>query len=316
MNLHEIWERYRTSGLDGLSTLAPRQAMESFYAAILAFNAEAIDLAVTFSQIAHAQEPTNPLYSQATTYLRNVLEKGKKSVYVSAAGFAEFIRGGGNVSLYQAVSKALQEVYRQYPDLTLLDIGVGDGLALLPALTDNIRHIDVLEPSKSMLDRVRQELAGRSCSFEAFEATIQTFAQTSPRQPWDLVQSTFCLQSIPPTERPELFRWMARNSSRLVIVEFDVPEFTSECSPDHAKYVVERYGVGLAEYDETQDRVAQEFLMPVMFGYFDKTVARTNFEHPIRDWVKLLQSAGYRSIERIVLFPYWWAPAVLIDARI
>mgnify|MGYP001573862046 CR=1 FL=1 len=314
MNLLKIWDRFKEVGFDQIQEIPTNDAIASFYLALLAFNTDHIEAALSFSQKALTQAPANPLYVQATTYLRNVLKHGKKSVYVSASGFSEFIRGGGNTLLYQAVTKALRNIYHQYSSLTVLDIGVGDGLAMLPALTTNICHVDVIEPSKTMLDHVRRELKRLNVSHQAFPSTLQDFVKSPPKKSWDVIQSTFCLQSIAPEERASLFKWMANTGSRLIIVEFDVPEFPDQCSPDRVKYITERYKNGLAEYSENQDLVAQEFLIPVLFGYFDRTSARTNFEHPIQEWIVQLRNAGYQTIECLDLYSYWWAPSMLIDA--
>ncbi|MBF0547672.1 MAG: class I SAM-dependent methyltransferase [Candidatus Riflebacteria bacterium] len=316
MNLLEIWDRFKKNGFARVHNIPTNDAIESFYIALLAFNSNRIDVALAFSQKALSQEPCNILYTQATSYLKKVLKNGKKNVYISPTGFAEFIRGGGNVPLYQAVAKMLRNIYQQYSNLSVLDIGVGDGLALLPALTKNIRHVDVVEPSKALLDNVRKEFSRLNISHEAFESTLQEFVKSSPKRSWDLIQSTFCLQSIPPNERGDLFKWLAETGSRLIIIEFDVPEFPEQCSPDQVKYVTERYNQGLTEYLENRELVAKEFLMPVMFGYFDQDCARTNFEHSVQEWILQLRNSGYQTIECFEVYPYWWAPAVMIDAKL
>ena len=56
--------------------------------------------------------------------------------------------------------------------------------------------------------------------------------------------------------------------------------------------------------------------MPVMFGYFDQTVARANYEQPIDAWMEELRQAGFTQVDKRPLFNYWWAPAYLVDARV
>jgi hypothetical protein len=85
--------------------------------------------------------------------------------------------------------------------------------------------------------------------------------------------------------------------------------------PDRVQYVIERYERGLAEYDGDGGVVAQGFLMPVMFGYFDRTAARTNWEGPIQGWENALHTAGFQTVRRHKLFAYFWADAYLLDAR-
>ncbi len=202
-------------------------------------------------------------------------------MYVDGKAFAAFIRGGGNVGLYAAASNALRAVYGSYPALRLLDIGVGDGLALLPALADNLAHLDLIEPSAAMLERTTSALDARGIPYHAANTTLQDFMQTPTDQQWDIIQATWSLQSIPPAERPAALGWMAAHADRVLIAEFDVPNFPEMFAPERVHYVLGRYERGLAEYDGDGGQVAQGFLMPVMFGYFDRGAARTNWEGPI-----------------------------------
>jgi hypothetical protein len=73
----------------------------------------------------------------------------------------------------------------------------------------------------------------------------------------------------------------------------------------------------LAEYEEAADgeAVRQGFLMPVFFGGFDTSAARTNWEMPIDNWCELLKDAGFTKVETKLIYPYWWAKAYLIDAQ-
>jgi hypothetical protein len=86
-------------------------------------------------------------------------------------------------------------------------------------------------------------------------------------------------------------------------------------APERAEYVVAHYEQGLAEYAGDGGLVAQSFLMPVLFGYFDQTAARTNYEQPIAEWVSQLRTAGFANTTTEPIYDYWWAPAYLIDAR-
>ncbi len=74
--------------------------------------------------------------------------------------FAAFIRGGGNVPLYRETSAALAGQYPEAP-FDLLDIGAGDGLALLPALTPAVGEVTVAEPAAPLLGRCSAALSAR-----------------------------------------------------------------------------------------------------------------------------------------------------------
>ncbi|MDP3395336.1 MAG: hypothetical protein Q8S57_01515 [Methanoregula sp.] len=155
-------------------------------------------------------------------------------------------------------------------------------------------------------------LVKRQTPYHAHHATIQHFIATHDEQ-WDLIQATWSLQSIPPAERPAVFRWARQHGQRLLIAEFEVPAFIDFYAPERMEYIVGRYENGLAEYEG--DLVSQGFLIPVLFGYFDRTAARTNWEGPIKGWVDDLRAAGFTLIQTRLLSHYWWADSYLIDAR-
>ena len=90
-----------------------------------------------------ATEPEHIVYREAAAYLERVQREGKQNVYVSPEGFGAFIRGGGNVPLYTNTSDLLRNVYDEYASFSLLDVGVGDGLALLPALAENGQRMSI-----------------------------------------------------------------------------------------------------------------------------------------------------------------------------
>ena len=162
------------------------------------------------------------------------------------------------------------------------------------------------------VDSVQQR--GLPC--ESFSGTIQQFmARVEPGRRWDIAQATFSLQSVPPADRGAVLRWLRGAADRVLIAEFDVPRFPSMFAPEHFHYVVQRYERGLAEYADDAGFVAQGFLIPVMCGYFDPSVARTNYEQPASEWMAELRAAGFRNVNCRELNDYWWATAVLLDAR-
>ncbi len=318
--LEALWRAYQTDGYMAVrhTTLAPtpENALAYFYLALLAFGENDLPQATRWAQAAAEAKPRSRVFRQAARYLERVQAQGKARVYVDGNAFAAFIRGGSNVALYKAVSAALSERYAESEALRLLDIGVGDGLALLPALRNNITHLTLVEPSEEMLQRTVQSLNGRGIPFAAHNTTIQAFmaGPVGSREEWNIIQATWSLQSIPPEERPHVLAWMRTHGRRALIVEFDVPPFATMFVPPRVRYVVERYERGLAEYDD-KGFVAQGFLMPVMFGYFDRSADRTNWEGPIADWADALRAARFSQVHTHKLYPYFWADAYLLDAR-
>ena len=132
---------------------------------------------------------------------------------------------------------------------------------------------------------------------------------------WDVAQATFSLQSLTPEERRETLGWLRKAAKRVVLAEFDVPAFDQQLGPTRVKHIAKRYERGLAEYDGDGGQVAQGFLMPVFFGYFDPTVSRTNYEQPMATWLQELREAGFAEVRQTPVYDYWWAPACLLDAR-
>jgi hypothetical protein len=311
MALQTLWDIYRAQGYAGMRGAALDSPLDHFYLALLAFGEDDFTGAAALARQAARLQPDHPVFGAAVDYLDRVIERGKAGVYVDGAAFAAFVRGGGNVGLYAAASDALRAVYADDERLRLFDIGVGDGMALLPALPEKVARLDLLEPSAAMLATTTAVLDTRGMAYHAHHATLQDFITAGSDQTWDIIQATWSLQSIPPAERP--FRWLRDHTDRLLIAEFDVPAFAATYAPERVRYVVDTYARGLAEYDG--DLVAQGFLMPVMFGYFDRTAARANWEGPIAEWVADLQAAGFKNVETRKLFAYFWADAYLIDAQ-
>ena len=294
-----------------------------FIQAVQAWADGDVEQAARETSRAFEQEPDHLVYAEAAAYLGRVRHAGRQNVYVSPRGFRAFIRGGGNIHLYQETSAALMRIYAAQGPIALLDIGVGDGLALLPALTENIRQLDLIEPSAELLAQTSEALTRRGLPQRAYNSTLQQFVAGQAGQ-WMIAQATYSFQSIPPADRPAMLRWLRAHVQRLLIVEFDVPAYASGADPQdflssqRIDYVVSRYRRGLAEYANRADEdshVAQGFLLPVFFGYFDRSANRTNWEQPVQDWVALLRDAGFSRVEHRPVFDYWWAEANLIDAQ-
>ena len=314
MALDSLWHAYNTAGYEALRASPREDALEHFYVALVAYGHDDYPEAAAAAREAVRRQPSNQVFEQGALYLERVLAQGKASVYVDGEAFAAFIRGGSNTALYAQTSEALHTVYDEYEALSLLDIGVGDGLALLPALTQNIRRLDLIEPSEAMLLQTTRQLDAWHVAYRAHQMTIQEFIKASAPT-WDVIQATWSLQSVPPADRPKIFAWLRAHGARVLIAEFDVPEFDALYEPARVQHIVARYQDGLAEYAGDGGRVAQGFLMPVMFGYFDRSAARTNYEGPIAAWAEGLHAAGFEQVDTTLIYPYWWADSYLIDAR-
>lgn len=242
------------------------------------------------------------------------------SVYDAPAAFEAFIRGGGNVRLYEATSSALAGLYDAEAPAAVLDVGCGDGAALLPALRA-ARHrperVDVVEPSGPLLQAALADLGG--WPVHPWPTAVQDFlarldGDDDAPAAWGVVQSTFALHTLPRDERTEVLRALLPRTGRLAVVEFDVPE-SPVGSPEHLEFLARTYEQGLAEYDDDRELVAQGFLMPVLTGQLRPGAVRATFEQPARAWVEQVSGAGFTDVEVVPVDDYWSSPAFLLTAR-
>lgn len=240
-----------------------------------------------------------------------------QGVYDQPAAFTAFVRGGGNVHLYEQLSDGLARLYDELRPAELVDLGCGDGLALAPALERAAwapGRIDLVEPSSALLEAASARLSGFA-GVHTWGLTAQEFfAEAGKDRRWPLAQATFSLQSVPPDDRPGVLRALRDRVGKLVIAEFDVPEYV-DGSVEHLRSLVTRYERGIGEYGSDAHLVSQGFLLPVLLGQVVPDGVRTNWEKPAATWVEQLQTAGFGDVVVAPLADYWWSPAVLITAE-
>ena len=249
---------------------------------------------------------------------------GGGEVYDSPAAFQAFINAGGNIGLYAAVSESLASRYDGVD--FLLDIGAGDGHALIPALRmadDPPRAVTVVEPAAEMAKTCRQNLSllVDDGVIEYVDVVVEPIEQYLGRSPgrerhWDCAQATFSLHRLEPNQRQALIGSMASQASKLMIAEFDAPDFAG--LSDRTNYLAARYEMGLAEYTEGPERdlVADGFLIPVLLDQLNEHHQRTSWEQPIERWVdEITATANFADVQARQLYDYWWAPAHLVTAN-
>jgi hypothetical protein len=312
-----IWQIYREGGAGALRDVTPVSSRAALYAALLAYAGGELAVARVHAARAAEMAPGSVLSQEIGRYLRQ--DRRDASLYADGEAFAAFIRGGGNRFLYERVAEALRGHYRRQGPIRLLDIGVGDGLALLSALDERVigaglvGHVDLVEPSAPMLARVTAELERRGVAYTAHHTTLEPFAQKAEGR-WDVAQATFSLQCIPPALRAEGLAWLRRCCDELLIAEFDAVTFDDEHGPARAAFLLERYERGVTEYTEDRTLVAQGFLVPILIGLFSGGVNQ-NFEQPVRGWVAACEQAGFSDVRAERLCGYWWSDAYLVIAR-
>jgi hypothetical protein len=323
MGLMQLWAAYRAGTEFSEVAAAAATAEERFYVGLVALAQD--DRAAALEHIAAAVrlQPDSIVFDECAHYIRgrdSSHTAGTAEVYVSPEAFSAFGRGGGNVALYRRTHTALRERYRQLRPATVLDIGTGEGLGLLPALSADVGRVDVLEPSAARIAVVRAALEQRGHPHRAFEATMAEFMASAddrrdPADRWDLVQETFAMLSLPVSERTAALRWLRTRASRLILAEFDVPRAEHPLHPDWYRYVLSRYESGMAEYPNPYNLVRQEFLAPVLLGTLRPTEDKIHYEQTVRDWGRDLAQAGFTvDGEPRRISEFWWGDAYLIEA--
>jgi SAM-dependent methyltransferase len=242
-------------------------------------------------------------------------DTGGGRVYDQPAAFQAFISGGGNVGLYDATAKALTAVYDAFDEPSVLDIGCGDGAALVPALAQakaRPARLDLVELSAPLLDAAVQALSALGQPSTPHAVTAQEFtAALHPEQRWDVAESTFALHTLPYDERTAVLSRLHAHVDKLVVIEFDVPDHDPR-SYERLAFLADSYEQGLAEYTEDRDLIASGFLMPVLVGQLAPGAARVTYEQPSAAWEEQLRNCGYSDVERHDLFPYWSSPAFVV----
>ncbi|AMV09109.1 hypothetical protein AC028_03295 [Xanthomonas citri pv. aurantifolii] len=251
------------------------------------------------------------------TYLARTVDA---YVYDQPAAFTAFIQGGGNVGLYEAVSAALAERYRRHGIDSLLDIGCGNGQALIAALAlaraVPIARVGLIEPALPLLEAARPGVirSAPGASLYTWAVGLEQFLDTPVDLPrWALCQSTFALQAIAPQPRWHALARLRDRIERLCIIEFDVPDHLAE-SDDHLLSLAARYERAIGEYGPTRELVSQGFLIPMLIGQLGGQSANTNWEHPAEHWKSRLSEIGYRNAAVRRLHDYFWSPAFLLTA--
>nr|WP_042179056.1 class I SAM-dependent methyltransferase [Kibdelosporangium sp. MJ126-NF4]CEL13609.1 tetratricopeptide repeat domain protein [Kibdelosporangium sp. MJ126-NF4]CTQ99295.1 tetratricopeptide repeat domain protein [Kibdelosporangium sp. MJ126-NF4] len=254
--------------------------------------------------------PRHPLLRGAlATYLEG---DASESVYHQPAAFEAFIDGGGNIPLYDAVSGALAEQYRAHGVTSLVDVGCGNGRALIPALAATpIPAVTLVEPSQALLDTAVARLGDQQVT--PVPSTADVFANGLHEDArFDLAESTFALHTMPHEDRSAVLAALRPHVDRFVVVEFDVLDQSPE---DRRTLLADTYERGIAEYDSDRDLVAQGFLMPVLTGQLAPGAVRSTWEQPMRAWVEQFTACGYQGVRAEILIDYWAAPSFLLSAR-
>ncbi|MEM7206139.1 MAG: class I SAM-dependent methyltransferase [Planctomycetota bacterium] len=307
-SLNAVWRAYQ-SGAVGELDRAAVDVPSMLYAGILGLAAQQ---AAAWAWIQAAGASATPRRLPALVAECRV--DADRSLYEThPEAFRAFVEGGTNPRLYTAVHDVVAA--HTAAAGTILDIGSGDGRvveAVLQRREAPPSRVDIVEPSP-LLHRCAQRLRFLGDRARLHGETIGRFLPrmtTSGR--WDVVQSTFCLHSIPPSERVAILSQVSRVTDLVLIVEFDVPQFPSDLGPERFGYYCDRYEVGIAEYLGDANAAVQGFLIPTFLRSL--LTERSMWEQSGADWAADLTQAGF-STEVVPVYDYWWAPAILVIGR-
>ncbi|WP_165491916.1 class I SAM-dependent methyltransferase [Egibacter rhizosphaerae] len=280
-------------------------------AALLAVADGDLPAAIRTTRAAADRCPRSALAPALLAYLQRAASHG---VYDEPSAFEGFIDGGSNPHLYDRAIAAVAAHHREVRPSSVLDIGCGDGRVTAAVAVPETRRVDLVEPSPPLLEHARERLAHVEAPATAHEQHVETFLQGDGRQRrWDLAQATFALHTLDPATRATVLAALAERVGRLLIVEFDVPDF-EDGSVEHAAYAAARFESGVAEYRDHPE-VVDGFLMPVLVGQFDPERTRHTHEQAAVEWEAQLRANGFRHLTVTRLTEFWWAPAVLLTAE-
>ncbi|RZQ65436.1 class I SAM-dependent methyltransferase [Amycolatopsis suaedae] len=253
-----------------------------------------------------------PLGTELALHLRG---SAGREVYSQPDAFTAFIRGGQNVALYEALADRLAARYAELTVSTLLDVGCGDGMALVPALeraTTRPATVGLIEPSEALLTAAVERLAGLPVEVRSWGTGVLEYLAADAGK-WTLAQSTFALQSLPPDARLAALRGLRERCDAVLIAEFDIPDIDVD-SDEYLTSLARRYQRGLEQYPDNARLVAQGFLLPMLLGQAAPLTGANNWEQPAAAWVDQLRAAGFTEVSVEPLAEYWWSPAVVVNA--
>ena len=283
---------------------------------------------------------------------RFVAEANEKPTGIYEAEFSLFIQGFGNPELYHNVSSALLKQIQprvKNGSISLLDIGPGDGKVLFSVFSwlDCPRiHVDLVEPSNFLSSCIellqtlgfvegKQDSSPRT--YSCFPITAQTFLKQKDSDiSWNVIQSTFALHNLSPTERKTVYSRLLRSTEVLLLAEFDIPirkaptyviegERLPCIDKNFAKLVLDRYERAIQLWEDTggfsfgtptekKERsrvVLHGFLIPIMLGYFATKQKNVTYEAPMIDWIKEIEDLGFH-ISGSIVHEYWWADCFML----
>jgi hypothetical protein len=297
---------------------------QAFHQTMCRYAQGELDAAVA---IARSIADRGELYAQAARWLGKVAQGGPSRAYLDAEAFAAFIRGGGNLAMYRALDRLIAAAWEEHRPATILDIGPGDGRVIAGALDctrlQPLPAFDLVEPAPNLLPKALERLSRCTPTprVHSFNGSIQAYVdQAAPMAAWDMCQATWSIQNLSPTERAPLLRWLSQRCKIVLLAEFDVhTEGLPLLSPERVRLIHDKYVAGLAEYSghmppALEEQVKQGFLMPILFGYFRSGAARSTCEQTIAEWSAEFKAAGFRKVQRQLIYNYWWADAYLLTA--
>lgn len=234
-----------------------------------------------------------------------------RDVYASPEGFEAFIDHGSNPALYDTTIAEVSRLQDRWRPTVVADLGCGDGRVTEATTHDEVGQIHLIEPSAELLERALAR-TGWPVVPTPHPTTVAGWLDgLDSKSSVDLVQSTFALHTFPHDDRSTALRRLAEVTERLVIVDFDVPDFADR-SEAHARYAAAAYRRAIEEYAAVPAAI-DGFLLPVLVGQFTPGGDRVTFEQSCDRWAEQVGGAGFAVTIRPI-HDFWWAPAFVLEA--
>lgn len=263
--------------------------------------------------------------------VRYLLGGRNRNVYGSAEGveaFKTFVRGGGNVPLYEACREKVVNLLTKAPQtnqrrpIRFLDLGCGSGQLLIPLLERwkprremHITLVDTSPLADGLVERVRACLPEGSV-VRHLQMSFKDFCREVDDD-FDVCLSSFALHYSVGLEREHILDWISFHCQRFLLIEFDVDgerlQRTARDDPARFRWLLDKYQIGADEYaDSEKDLVVDHFLAPVFAKNFSPDLQ--SMEQSAVEWKEAMLKAGMKRVQVETVYRYWWADCVILDA--
>jgi len=254
-----------------------------------------------------AADPKDPL----AVALSEHLSDGAIDTAPDLEAFRRVADSPENISLYERTARLVARAHERIRPASVLDLGSGDGRVAASAMRVGLERLDLVEPSRGLLDVAVRRLDDTGVELHGHRVVLDEWSTLVTDRTWDVAQAVFSLHGGAPEIRRGILTALAERVSSVLIVEFDCPVETDRTDP-HLRFLVDRYREAVAATDD--DLIVGGFLVPVLAGQLSPGATRHAWEQPLSAWCAEIEAAGLRVVDTSPISDHWWASAHLIEA--